>query len=172
MEFKNIEKISYKQKLNCIKMFIFDIDGVLTNGTVLVQNDGSLLRKMAVKDGYMMKMALEKGYKIAIISGGKNKGVQKRLENLGIKDIFLGIQNKIDIYESLLETYHFEPKEILYMGDDIPDAACLQKSGVACCPSDACPEIKNISDYISNFKGGEGCVRDVIYQTLKVQEVL
>ena len=110
------EAFSYKQKLKHIKMFIFDIDGVLTNGTVLVQNDGSLLRSMSVKDGYMLKKALEKQYKIAIISGGTNQGVQKRLEDLGIGDIFLGVRNKIDIYQGLLETYELQKKRSFIHG--------------------------------------------------------
>lgn len=161
-------EISYKQVLHKIDTFIFDVDGVLTNGTLTIMPDGELVRHMNVKDGYAMKLALNKGFRICIISGGTNPAVKNRLAKLGIKDIYLGAHDKINQYNEILNKYNLDPKNILYMGDDIPDIPVMQKVGLPCCPNDGVPEVQNISKYISNIKGGEGCVRDVIEQVLKV----
>jgi 3-deoxy-D-manno-octulosonate 8-phosphate phosphatase (KDO 8-P phosphatase) len=160
---------SYKVKLNTIKAFIFDIDGVLTDGTVHITEDGQLLRQMNIKDGYAMKAAIDKGYVVAIISGGSNEGVRVRLKNLGIHDIYLGVHDKVEKFHEICDAYQLNPETILYMGDDIPDYLVMQKVGLPTCPQDATPEIKAISQYISHVNGGKGCVRDVIEQTLKVQ---
>lgn len=160
---------SYKQIMPQITTFIFDIDGVLTNGIVHITNKGELLRNMNIKDGYAMKTALKLGYNICIISGGTNKGVKIRLQDLGIKDIYLGTYNKIEQFEDYLNGYNIKPENVLYMGDDIPDFDVMQKVGLPTCPKDAVPEIQAISKYISQKKGGNGCVRDVIEQVLKVQ---
>jgi 3-deoxy-D-manno-octulosonate 8-phosphate phosphatase (KDO 8-P phosphatase) len=162
-------EISYKQLLPKINTFIFDVDGVLTNGMLTIMPDGELVRHMNVKDGYAMKTALNKGYRICIISGGTNKAVKSRLAALGIQDIYLGAHDKIKQYNELVDKYDLKPENVIYMGDDIPDYPVMQKVSLPCCPNDAVPEIQNISKYISNKKGGEGCVRDVIEQVLRVQ---
>lgn len=162
-------EISYKQLLPKITTFIFDVDGVLTNGMLTIMPDGELVRHMNVKDGYAMKTALNKGFKVCIISGGTNKAVKSRLAALGIKDIYLGAHNKINEYEEILEKYNLNHENVLYMGDDIPDIPVMQKVGLASCPNNAVPEVQQAAKYISNTKGGEGCVRDVIEQVLKVQ---
>ena len=161
---------SYKQYLNKINTFIFDIDGVLTDGTIQVTTQGELYRTMHTKDGFALKTAIDKGYYICIISGGSNEGVRKRLEGLGIETIFLGAHNKLDILEQYCKSLAIAKHTILYMGDDIPDLEVMKRVGLACCPQDAVPEIKAISNYISHKKGGQGCVRDVIEQVLKVQD--
>jgi len=162
-------EISYKQLLPKITTFIFDVDGVLTNGTLTIMPDGELVRHMNVKDGYAMKTALNKGFKVCIISGGTNKAVKSRLAALGIKDIYLGAHNKIKEYKEILEKYNLNHENVLYMGDDIPDIPVMKKVGLASCPNNAVPEVQQAARYISNIKGGEGCVRDVIEQVLKVQ---
>lgn len=162
-------EISYKQLLPKITTFIFDVDGVLTNGMLTIMPDGELVRHMNVKDGYAMKTALNKGFKVCIISGGTNKAVKSRLAALGIKDIYLGAHNKINEYKEILEKYNLNQENVLYMGDDIPDIPVMQKVGLASCPNNAVPEVQQAAKYISNIKGGEGCVRDVIEQVLKVQ---
>lgn len=162
-------EISCKQLLPKINTLIFDVDGVLTNGLVTIMPDGELVRNMNVKDGYALKTAVDKGYNICIISGGKNEGVRTRLANLGIKDIYLGVRDKIQQYTKLVEKYNLKPENVLYMGDDIPDYPVMKLVGMPCCPNDAAPEIQGVSKYISNKKGGEGCVRDVIEQILRVQ---
>ena len=162
-------EISYKQLLPEINTFIFDVDGVLTNGMLTIMPDGELVRHMNVKDGYAIKIALNKGFKVCIISGGTNKAVKSRLAALGISDIYLGAHDKINQYNELVEKYNLKPENVLYMGDDIPDIPVMQKVGLASCPNDAVPEVQQISKYISYKKGGEGCVRDVIEQVLRVQ---
>jgi 3-deoxy-D-manno-octulosonate 8-phosphate phosphatase (KDO 8-P phosphatase) len=160
---------SYKQYLPKINTFIFDVDGVLTNGMVTIMPDGQLIRQMNIKDGYALKTAVDKGYHIAIISGGKNEGVRTRLQNLGIKDVYLGAHDKIKQYRELVAKYNVKAEHVLYMGDDIPDLPVMQLVGLPCCPNDAAPELQKISKYISDKRGGEGCVRDIIEQVLRVQ---
>lgn len=160
---------SYKQYLPLINTFIFDVDGVLTNGTITIMPDGELVRQMNIKDGYALKIAVEQGYRICVISGGTNEGVRIRLQNLGITDIYLGAHNKIEQYHELKAMYDLEPEHVLYMGDDLPDYPVMKLVGLPCCPNDAAPEIKDISRYISNKKGGEGCVRDILEQVMRVQ---
>jgi len=160
---------SYKEYLHQITTFVFDVDGVLTDGTIMITTNGEMYRTMHTKDGYALKSAIDKGYNVCIISGGSNEGVRKRLSSLGITDIHLGAHHKT----KTLEAYSLErdicPQGMLYMGDDLPDYEVMQKVGVATCPQDAVPEIKAISNYVSHKKGGKGCVRDVIEQVLKVQ---
>ncbi len=160
---------NYKEYLADITTFIFDVDGVLTDGSIQISTDGELLRTMDIKDGYAMKHAIDQGYTIAVISGGKNEGVRHRLRGLGLTDIFLGCQDKVLQLEEFMDLYNISPHQVLYMGDDIPDLYPMQKVAVATCPQDAVAEIKEISKYISHRKGGRGCVRDVIEQVLKVQ---
>jgi 3-deoxy-D-manno-octulosonate 8-phosphate phosphatase (KDO 8-P phosphatase) len=160
---------NFKTKLTRVKAFIFDIDGVLTDGSVTIMPDGEQLRSMNIKDGYAMQLAVKKGYKIGIISGGKSESVRKRLNGLGIYDVYLGADHKVDQYNEFILTYHINPDEILYMGDDLPDYEVMQRVGVATCPNDSAQEIKDISIYVSGKKGGKGCVRDVIEQVMRVQ---
>jgi len=164
-----MEEKSYKEYLNHITTFIFDIDGVLTDGSVTVTTSGELLRKMNIKDGYALKTAVDLGYHICIISGGSNDGVRIRLNGLGITNVYLGTHNKIDQLNEFLSKYKIQPEQVLYMGDDLPDYHVMQMVGLPCCPQDAVPEIKNISKYISHKNGGYGAARDVIEQVLKVQ---
>ena len=160
---------NYKEKLLKVNTFIFDYDGVLTDGTVIISSDGDALRTANVKDGYALQLAIKKNYRIAIISGGYSESMKHRLEALKIKDVFLGVDKKIDVYNKFLETYNLENENVLFMGDDIPDYEIMLKVGVPTCPSDAVEEIKRIATYISHQAGGRGCVRDIIEQVLKVQ---
>jgi len=164
-----MENKNYKELLKKITTFILDVDGVLTNGKILITSKGKMLREMNTKDGFIIKYALDKGFKIFIISGGTNKGVKERLKDLGIDEIFLGDHAKKDTYEKLIKKYNLQKNEIVYMGDDIPDIPVMKKIGVPCCPNDAVPDVKQISIYVSKKNGGEGCVRDIIEQTLRVQ---
>jgi len=160
---------SYKEYLHHITTFIFDVDGVLTDGTVIINTDGELLRTMNIKDGYALKTAVQQGFNVCIISGGKNEGVRKRLKGLGITDIYLGAHHKVDQLDEYMDIYDIKPENVLYMGDDIPDLPVMQLVGLPTCPQDAVAEIKEVSKYVSFKKGGKGCVRDVIEQVLKVQ---
>ena len=160
---------NYKEKLLKVNTFVFDYDGVLSDGYVLITSNGDALRTANVKDGYAMQLAIKKNYRIAIISGGYSESMKTRLESLKITDIFLGVDKKIEVYNQYLDTHKLLPENILYMGDDIPDYEIMLNAGVPTCPADAVEEIKRVATYISHQPGGHGCVRDVIEQVLKVQ---
>ena len=160
---------NFKTLLKNISTFVFDVDGVLTDGSVLLLPNGEQSRIMNIKDGYALQLAIKQGYNICIITGGKCEMVKKRLEGLGIKDIYLNISDKADKIDDYIHANHLKKEEVLYMGDDMPDYEAMLKVGVATCPNDSAPEIKQISTYISPFRGGQGCVRDIIEQVLKVQ---
>ncbi len=161
---------SYKEIMPGITTFIFDVDGVLTDGTVTLFPDGELVRRMNTKDGFALKTAINMGYHICIISGGTNPTVKSRLNDLGIENIYLGSHNKAEQMEEFMNKYDIQLKNILFMGDDIPDLPVMKMVGLPACPRDAVQEIQQISKYISQKKGGKGCVRDVIEQVLKVQD--
>src|ERR1051326_594596 len=160
---------NFKTLLPKVKAFVFDVDGVLTDGSVTLMPDGEQVRVMNIKDGYALQLAVKKGFKIAVITGGRSEMVRKRLNGLGISDVYLGVSSKIDTYKEFLEIHQLAENEVLYMGDDIPDYEVMKRVGIPTCPADSAPEIKNISIYISQVNGGKGAVRDVIEQVLKVQ---
>jgi 3-deoxy-D-manno-octulosonate 8-phosphate phosphatase (KDO 8-P phosphatase) len=155
--------------MNHIDTFVLDVDGVLTDGTVHVTPSGEMLREMHIRDGFAMKAALESGYRICVISGGSNEGVRIRLRNLGITDIHLGVPDKVQTFKEYCFDYQVDPKNVAYMGDDIPDFHVMQLVGLPSCPQDASPEIKDISHYVSHKLGGKGAVRDLIEQVMRVQ---
>jgi len=161
---------SYKELMSEITTFIFDVDGVLTNGSVTVFPNGELIRTMNTRDGYALKVAVDSGFNVCVITGGKDISVKKRLEGLGIKEVYLGSYNKVTEFENYLKKHSIKADNVLYMGDDIPDYPVMVKVKLAACPKDAAPEIQNIAHYVSQKKGGNGCVRDVIEQVLKVQD--
>ena len=158
----------FKEELKHIQNFIFDIDGVFTDGSILIHEDGSMLRTMNTKDGYAVKAALHAGFRVCIISGGTNPAVQKRLNDLGVKDVYLGIHDKLAVLETYFAENNLKDSESLFMGDDIPDIPVMDQVHLATCPKDAVPEVRAVADYISHAPGGKGCVRDVIEQTLKI----
>ena len=160
---------SYKEIMNQIDSFIFDIDGVLTDGSVHIESNGETLRIMNIRDGFAMKAAVESGYNVCVISGGSNEGVRIRLQNLGITNIHLGTTDKVATFKEYAELCQIKSENVLYMGDDIPDYHVMKLVGLPTCPQDASPEIKGISKYISHINGGKGAVRDVIEQVMKVQ---
>ncbi len=160
---------SYKEIMNGITTFIFDVDGVLTDSSVHVTPTGEMLRIMNIRDGFALKAAVESGYHVCIISGGSNEGVRIRLRNLGITDIHLATPDKVETFKEYIDLYKINPEQVLYMGDDIPDYHVMQLVGLPTCPQDATPEIKGISKYISHKNGGRGAVRDAIEQVMKLQ---
>ena len=156
-------------KLNTVSSFVFDVDGVLTNGDILASESGELLRTFNIKDGYALQLAVKKGYPVCIISGGTGQAMQKRFENLGIKDVYLGVSDKIAVFEAFMLRNNLLAKQALYMGDDLPDLQVMKLVGVPVCPSDASEEIKSISEYVSPYPGGKTAVRDIIEKVLRVQ---
>ena len=151
-----------------IKVFAFDIDGVLTDGTILVFENGEQVRRMNIKDGYALQLAVKKGYKMIAISGADSLAAKMRLNKLGIEDVFLKVNDKKEKLAAYLKEHEYKWDEVLFMGDDIPDHTVMQAVGLGCAPADAVPEIKDIAKYISPFSGGQGCVRDVIEKVLKL----
>lgn len=157
-------------KLKEIKTFIFDVDGVLTSGNVLVTEEGDMLRTVNIKDGYALQHAVKQGYNIAIISGGNSKGIYHRFAGLGIREIYLGQKNKVEAFHKVLSDFGVQPQHVAYIGDDMPDYPVLKLAGLACCPADAAHDIKEICNYISPIHGGLGVARELLENTMKLQQ--
>ncbi|NTE00593.1 HAD hydrolase family protein [Agrobacterium tumefaciens] len=160
----------FLQKLKEITTFVFDVDGVLTDGSVQVTDSGESLRTFNIKDGYAMQLAVKKGYNFCIISGGDGIAMRKRFFNLGITDIFLGTGDKVSVFNQYLKSKNITSGEVLYMGDDIPDLKVMKLVGLPTCPADASEEIKAISTFISPYNGGKMAARDIIEKVMKVQD--
>lgn len=159
------------QILSCLKLvktFAFDMDGVLTDGSIIVNNENDWLRKMNIRDGYALQFAVKSGYRVVVISGSNSSYVKARLKVLGVDDVFMSVKNKEEFLRKYVAEKDIKMKELLYMGDDIPDYFCMKIAGIAACPADAASEIKEVSSYISPYMGGCGCVRDVIEKVLKL----
>lgn len=160
---------NYKEILGRIKAFVFDVDGVMTDGGVTIFPSGEFVRKMNVKDGYAMQLAMRRGYRIIIITGGRDESILTRFNRLGINDIVLNATAKLEKLLEYCDGYGIDPAEMLYMGDDVPDIAPMKAVGLPCCPADACTDVLAVSKYVSPLAGGNGCVRDVIEQVMKAQ---
>ena len=155
-------------RFKAITTFIFDVDGVLTNGSVFLLENGLQVRQMNIKDGLALQMAIRNGFQVVIVSGAASEPVLQRFQYLGLQEIHLGVKDKLKFIQDFLEQQQLQWKEVLFMGDDLPDVPVLEKAGMACCPADAAVDVQKISTYISPFGGGAGCVRDVIEKVLKL----
>ncbi len=152
-----------------ITTFVFDVDGVLTDGSILVLPDGLMARSMNIKDGYALQLAIKQGYRVLVISGGNSPEVKERLVKLGVKETWMQVSDKAGLLRDIMQKDGIGKEQVLYMGDDIPDLQVMQLAGLPCCPSDAVEEIKTISVYISHIPGGKGCARDVIEKVMKLR---
>lgn len=152
-----------------VRTFVFDVDGVLTDGSLILHPSGEMLRTMNIKDGYAMQWAVKKGYGVWVITGARSEAVRSRLQKLGVHEVHIGIESKTEILRDIIARTGGALEECLYMGDDIPDYEPMQLCGLPCCPADAVEEIKTVSKYISPVVGGRGCVRDVIEKVLKLR---
>ena len=152
-----------------VTCFILDIDGVLTDGTVLVLENGVQARRMSVRDGYAIQLAVKKGYKVKIISGGNAPQLLARFTGLGVTEVEMGVKDKAKAVKHFIQSNGLNKEQVLFMGDDIPDLLAMREVGLAVCPADAVPEIKAVCSYICPVKGGEGCVRDVIEKVMKLR---
>ena len=164
------ESMNVLEYFKAITTFIFDVDGVLTDGTVLLLDNGLQARQMNIKDGLALQMALKNGYKVVILSGASSEPVINRFIYLGVSEVHLGIKDKLKFVEHYVDTHHLQWSEVLFMGDDLPDVNVLQRVGLSCCPADAAVEARAASKYISGYNGGKGCVRDVIEKVLKLND--
>ncbi|MFN3951376.1 MAG: KdsC family phosphatase [Thermaurantimonas sp.] len=160
---------NYKEILSEISTFVFDIDGVLTDGRIQILPDGRAVRNMTTHDSFAIQLAIKRGLRVAVISGGSGLGVSEILRHLGVVDLYLNTPIKIHAYEDLKACYQLNDYEICYMGDDLPDYEVMSRVRLAVCPHNAAPEIRAISDYVSPKTGGNGCVRDILEQTLRVR---
>lgn len=161
--------LNFKERLTKITTLMFDVDGVMTDGKVLVMENGEMVRNMNSKDGYALNLAVKKGYRIVIITGGNNQAIKNALERNGVTDVFIKQHDKLACYTEYIQKNKLRHEEIVFMGDDLPDHEIMSLVGLAVCPNDAAPEIKAICQYISPRNGGEACVRDIIEQVLRVQ---
>jgi len=160
---------NFKSLLKNINTLLFDIDGVMTDGKFYFMPDGTPMKSLNIKDSYALQAAIKKGYKVVVITGGSSEAVKNSLHRLGIEYIFLKQHDKLSCYKDFIAEHSVDEKQTLYMGDDLPDYEVMQRVAVACCPADAVTEIKDISIYISDKKGGDGCVRDIIEQVMRVR---
>jgi len=159
---------NFKEDLVKIKAFIFDIDGVLSQQTIALNSFGVPNRTINLRDGYALQLAVKKGYPVGVISGSSSKEYKKRLKLLGVNDIYLNSRSKLDHFNDFIKKHNLNKSDVLFMGDDIPDFEVMKEAGISVCPSDADSEIRQVASYISDKKGGEGCVRDVIEQVLRL----
>ena len=159
---------NFKEDLIRVKAFVFDIDGVISLQTISLNGSGIPRRTVNLRDGYAIQLAVRKGYRVGIISGSNAKDYIKRLKSLGVTDVYLNSRVKTEHFNDFCSKYDIKPSDVMFMGDDIPDYGVMKIAGVPVCPTDAASEIKNVASYISDRKGGEGCVRDVIEQVLRL----
>lgn len=160
----------FKEELKNVKAFVFDVDGVLSSDTSPLNEEGDPVRTANVKDGFAIRSAIKAGYPVAIITGGFIERVRLRYEKLGVEHYYDKARDKVACLEDFLSKIELNAEHVLFMGDDLVDFHIMKEVGIPTCPKDAVEEIKSISKYISNKNGGQGCVRDVIEQTLKSQQ--
>lgn len=157
-------------KFKPVSTILMDMDGVLTDGSLLLDPSGEWLRKMNIKDGYALQLAVRKGYRLIVITGSSSKPVEERLHKLGITEIYEQVNDKASCVQQIQERYGLSTTEIMFIGDDVPDLSVMEIVGVSCCPSDAAQDVLNKADYISSFKGGEGCVREILEKLMRLQD--
>jgi 3-deoxy-D-manno-octulosonate 8-phosphate phosphatase (KDO 8-P phosphatase) len=165
-----IEAMNILEQFKRITTFVFDVDGVLTDGTLFIFDNGQFVRRMHIKDGFALQLAVKKGYRVVVISGGASDAVTERLSRLGIKDVFMQVTDKKSKLIEYVQQHQLQLSEVLFMGDDIPDYEAMQQVAMPCAPADAATEIKGIAKYISLLPGGQGCVREVIEKVLKLND--
>lgn len=157
------------EKFIPVNTLVFDMDGVLTDGSLMIMPDGEWVRKMNIRDGYVLQLAVKAGYRLIVITGSQSKPVEQRLNKLGITMVFQQVKDKLLLLNQLMAEHRFTAAETMYMGDDIPDIGVMRRCGLSCCPANAARDVLGVADYISPLNGGEGCVRDVIEKLMRVQ---
>lgn len=167
---KSLELVHLLDRFKMVKAFVFDVDGVFTDNSLLISEQGEMLRTMHVRDGQAVKWAVQAGFRIAIITGGTSKGVVERFRKLGVSEIYTNIQDKYPVFRQFLEQQGLTAADVCYMGDDLPDLPILRKVGLPACPKDAVPEVLDTAAYISPLRGGDACVRDLLEKVLKLQD--
>lgn len=154
-----------------IKLLAFDVDGVMTDGSVTYDENGVEYKTFNVKDGHGIVRMNKSGFITAIITARNNGTVQHRAQNLNITEIYQGQKYKLPALDEILAKYDLSYENVAYMGDDIPDICILEKVGLACCPNDAVKEVKTICNFKSSFDGGRGAVRELCDFVLDAQNI-
>ena len=160
---------NFKEEIALCDTFVFDVDGVMTDGGIVPTADGDFIRRYDAKDGYALAYAIRMGYRVCIISGGRGRMLENRLRLLGVKDFYLDCMDKIATMRGYFAREGVDPQHTIYMGDDIPDLECMREVGIPVCPADAAAEVIEASRYVSEFPGGHGAVRDIIEQVLRAR---
>jgi 3-deoxy-D-manno-octulosonate 8-phosphate phosphatase (KDO 8-P phosphatase) len=160
---------NFKEDIARVEAFVFDVDGVMTDGGIIPTPDGDFIRRYYAKDGYAMACAIREGYKVCIISGGRGAMLENRLKMLGVTRMYLDCMDKVAAIEEFLRDYNLDRESVIYMGDDIPDLECMRVVGIPVCPADAAMEVIEASRYVSEYDGGRGAVRDIVEQVMRVQ---
>ena len=160
---------NFKEDIARTEAFVFDVDGVMTDGGIIPTADGDFIRRYNAKDGYALAYAIKMGYRVCIISGGRGKILENRLKMLGIKEYHLDCMDKIAVLHDYFARERIDPANVIYMGDDIPDLECMREVGIPVCPADAATEVVEASRYVSLFVGGAGAVRDIVEQVLRAR---
>ena len=160
---------NFKEDIAAVEAFVFDVDGVMTDGGIIPTAEGDFIRRYNAKDGYALAYAVKLGYKVCIITGGRGRTLENRLRMLGIRRYYIDCMDKIATLRNYLAEEGLDPQHVIYMGDDIPDLECMQAVGIPVCPADAAPEVLEVSRYVSEFNGGHGAVRDIIEQVLRAR---
>lgn len=155
------------ERFQKVRVFMFDVDGVLTNGDLLVLESGEMARTMNTRDGYALQLAVKLGYKIIIVSGSDPSAVKLRLNRLGIEEVYFRVKDKKSFVDDLMKERSINADETLFMGDDIPDLPVFDSISLSCCPADAAGDVQRNAKFISGFEGGRGCVREVIEKVLR-----
>jgi 3-deoxy-D-manno-octulosonate 8-phosphate phosphatase (KDO 8-P phosphatase) len=157
------------ERIKRIRAFVFGVDGVMTDGNLLLLDNGEELRQMNTKDGFAIKYASDNRYRVGAITTSGSDAIIKRLTGLGVRNIFTGVESKQAAYEKFIIEHELRIDETLYMGDDIPDLPAMKAAGLAACPADAAPEVRQTAHYVAQAAGGRGCVREIIELVLRTQ---
>lgn len=159
-------------KAQQVKLLICDVDGVFSDGRIYMGNDGEELKAFHTRDGYGIKALISSGIQVAVITGRKSLIVEKRMTSLGISHIYQGIDNKMEPYQQLLDTYQLAPHQVAYIGDDMVDLAVMQQVGLGVCVADGHPFVKQQADFVTHINGGHGAVRELADLLLQSQDLL
>lgn len=160
---------NFKEDIAHVRAFVFDVDGVFTDGGITPLPDGDFLRTYHARDGYAVTYAIRSGYKVGIITGGRGKVLEMRFRMLNVTQFHSNCNAKAERLRAFMDEYGLEPHEVLFMGDDLPDLECMRMVGMPVCPADSAPEILDAARYVSQYDGGKGCVRDVVEQVLRAR---
>ena len=160
---------NFKERLAEVEAFVFDVDGVMTDGSIMPLPDGDFLRRYNAKDGYALSYAIKHGYKVCVISGGFGSLLASRMQRLGVKHLYTNCMDKIKAIREFAESEGVNLDNVIYVGDDIPDLECMREVGMPVCPADSAAEVIECSRYVSEFEGGRGAVRDIVEQVLRAR---